>query len=92
MLFSIELPRILCQQILQNILLLSLDLGRQKGKFPQHLNLAPQSIAWLEEEIDAWIAARAAERSTGNSVDPVASAEQRKTENADLYIEREPAR
>jgi prophage regulatory protein len=43
----------------------------KEGKFPQHLNLAPQSIGWLEEEIDAWIAARAAERCKGNRVDPV---------------------
>ena len=35
----------------------------KEGKFPKHLNLAPQSIGWLEEEVDAWIAARAAERS-----------------------------
>jgi prophage regulatory protein len=33
------------------------------GKFPKHVNLAPQSIGWIEEEIDAWIEARAAERS-----------------------------
>ncbi|HWX29843.1 MAG TPA: AlpA family phage regulatory protein [Steroidobacteraceae bacterium] len=32
-------------------------------KFPKHVNLGPQSIGWLEEEIDAWIEARAAERS-----------------------------
>jgi prophage regulatory protein len=57
----------------------------KEGKFPKHLNLAPQSIGWLEEEIDAWIAARAAERSTAqtarNDVDRVASAEKRKAEN-----------
>jgi prophage regulatory protein len=45
------------------------------GKFPKHVNLAPQSIGWIEEEIDAWIEARAAERSekpaqtAGNEVD-----------------------
>ena len=45
------------------------------GKFPKHVNLAPQSIGWIEEEIDAWIEARAAERSekpaqiAGNVVD-----------------------
>jgi prophage regulatory protein len=32
-------------------------------KFPKHVNLGPQSIGWLEEEVDAWIAAKAAERS-----------------------------
>jgi prophage regulatory protein len=45
------------------------------AKFPKHVNLAPQSIGWIEEEIDAWIEARAAERSekpaqiAGNVVD-----------------------
>ena len=32
-------------------------------KFPKHVNLGPQSIGWLEAEVDAWIEARAAERS-----------------------------
>ncbi len=73
------------------------------GKFPKHVNLAPQSIGWIEEEIDAWIEARAAERSekpaqtAGNEVDrpqgsaaplhPIASAEKRKDENAKLWPE-----
>jgi prophage regulatory protein len=60
----------------------------KEGKFPKHLNLGPQSIGWLEDEIETWIAARAAERSAGNSVDPIASAEQRKTENAEMYPEK----
>lgn len=63
----------------------------KEGKFPKHLNLGPQSIGWLEEEIEAWIAARAAERSNGNSVDPIASAEQRKAKNAELYPEERGA-
>jgi prophage regulatory protein len=55
----------------------------KEGKFPKHLNLAPQTIGWLEEEIDAWVAARAAERSIAQTeVDPIASAEKRKAENA----------
>jgi prophage regulatory protein len=68
------------------------------GKFPKHVNLAPQSIGWIEEEIDAWIEARAAERSekpaqiAGNEVDPIASTEKRKAANAKLWPgEREPA-
>jgi prophage regulatory protein len=56
----------------------------KEGKFPKHFNLAPQSIGWLEDEILAWIAARAAERSTGNAVDIEQSAEARKAENAAL--------
>jgi prophage regulatory protein len=58
-------------------------------KFPKHVNLGPQSIGWLESEVDDWIAAKAAERSekpaqasTGNEVDPEQSAEERKAENA----------
>jgi prophage regulatory protein len=67
----------------------------KEGKFPKHLNLAPQSIGWLEEGIDAWIAARAAERSekpaqtAGNEADPIASAEQRKAENAERWPEEQ---
>jgi prophage regulatory protein len=57
----------------------------KEGKFPKHLNLAPQSIGWLEEEILAWIDERAAARSTSNATDPTASAEHRKAENAALY-------
>jgi prophage regulatory protein len=62
----------------------------KEGKFPKHLNLAPQSIGWLEEEIDAWIAARAAERSTAQTArnDPGASDEKRKAEDD---RRREPA-
>ena len=58
-------------------------------KFPKHVNLGPQSIGWLESEVDDWIAAKAAERSekpaqasTGNEVDPEQSAEERMAENA----------
>lgn len=32
------------------------------GRFPQPLKLTPKAIGWLEVEVDAWIAARAAER------------------------------
>ena len=63
-------------------------------KFPKHVNLGPQSIGWLESEVDDWIAAKAAERSekpgqasTGNEVDPEQSAEKRKSENAALFPE-----
>jgi prophage regulatory protein len=52
----------------------------KEGKFPKHINLAPQSIGWLEEEILAWIEERAAARSTGSTADPIASAEKRKAE------------
>ena len=73
-------------------------------KFPKHVNLGPQSIGWLEEEIDAWIEARAAERPSaprslssaqvpqGNAVYPEQSAEQRKADNAVICPEAEGAR
>lgn len=31
------------------------------GRFPYHFNVGPNTIAWLEEELDAWIDARVAE-------------------------------
>jgi prophage regulatory protein len=60
-------------------------------KFPKHVNLGPQSIGWLEEEIDAWIAAKAVERSTSNDADPAESAEERKAENAERWPEEQGA-
>jgi predicted DNA-binding transcriptional regulator AlpA len=33
------------------------------GTFPQHLDLGDARIGWIEEEIDEWIAKRAAQRS-----------------------------
>jgi prophage regulatory protein len=33
-----------------------------EGKFPKPVKLGPKSIAWLDEEVGAWIAARIAER------------------------------
>jgi prophage regulatory protein len=60
-------------------------------KFPKHVNLGPQSIGWLESEVDDWIAAKAAERSTSNDADPVESADERKAENAELYPEDQGA-
>jgi prophage regulatory protein len=32
------------------------------GKFPRRVKLSYRAVAWLEDEIEAWIAARAAER------------------------------
>lgn len=32
------------------------------GEFPRPLRLSPKRIAWPEDEIDAWLAARLAER------------------------------
>jgi len=32
----------------------------RKGRFPKPVKISPQRVAWLESEIDAWIAARSA--------------------------------
>jgi prophage regulatory protein len=32
------------------------------GKFPKHVQLGENRVAWLEEEFDAWVADRLAER------------------------------
>lgn len=29
-----------------------------KGEFPRPVHLGPRAVAWVEEEVDAWIAAR----------------------------------
>jgi prophage regulatory protein len=34
------------------------------NKFPRRIYLSPQKVAWFEDEILAWLQARAAERST----------------------------
>jgi prophage regulatory protein len=33
-----------------------------KGIFPRQVKLGPKSVGWIEDEIDAWIKARVAER------------------------------
>jgi prophage regulatory protein len=35
---------------------------RRRGDFPLPLKLGRRKLGWLEHEVDAWIAARAAER------------------------------
>lgn len=32
------------------------------GQFPRQLKLGPRAVGWLESEVNAWIAERAAER------------------------------
>lgn len=34
----------------------------QKGRFPKPVNITPRSVAWVDEEIDAWIRERVEER------------------------------
>jgi prophage regulatory protein len=35
-----------------------------EGKFPRRVRLSPFRIAWVEAEIQSWLAARAAERNS----------------------------
>jgi prophage regulatory protein len=39
-------------------------LGRleRRGEFPKRVRIGPNTVDWVAEEIDAWLAARAAER------------------------------
>jgi len=39
------------------------DLERRR-RFPARVRLGPNSVGWLEHEIDAWIAERAGQRAT----------------------------
>jgi len=41
---------------------------REKARtFPQHIDLGEGRIAWIEEEIDAWLAERAALRASARN-------------------------
>jgi prophage regulatory protein len=44
-------------------------LGRleRRNQFPKRVRLGPNSIAWREDEIEAWLAARVAERDQGEA-------------------------
>lgn len=37
------------------------------GLFPRHLKIGQRASAWLEDEIAAWLVARAAARTAGDS-------------------------
>jgi prophage regulatory protein len=39
-----------------------IDRLEKAGEFPKRINLGPNSVAWLEHEVEAWIEARVAER------------------------------
>jgi prophage regulatory protein len=39
----------------------------RNGKFPKRVRLGANSVGWVEEEVDAWLAERAAERGAGRS-------------------------
>ena len=40
------------------------------GKFPKRVRLGANSVGWVEEEIDAWLAERAAERAVDQVTSP----------------------
>jgi prophage regulatory protein len=40
----------------------TIDLKEARGEFPKRVRLGSRAIGWIEEEIDKWIAERAAER------------------------------
>jgi prophage regulatory protein len=40
----------------------TIDREEAAGRFPRRIQLAPRAIGWLENEVDEWIAGRAAER------------------------------
>jgi prophage regulatory protein len=43
-------------------------LKEARGEFPKRVRLGPRAIGWIEEEIDKWIAERAAERAAEHEV------------------------
>lgn len=42
----------------------------QRGEFPKPVKLGPNSVAWLEHELDQWILDRAAERDQQSADSP----------------------
>lgn len=40
------------------------DRLEKAGQFPRRIKLGANSVAWIEEEVDAWLAEKAAERET----------------------------
>ncbi|MBW1899611.1 MAG: AlpA family transcriptional regulator [Deltaproteobacteria bacterium] len=40
----------------------------QEGKFPKPVNLGPRAVGWLENEIEAWLAALIKNRNNGNDM------------------------
>lgn len=44
-----------------------LDREERAGRFPQRVHLGPNSVGWVEDEVDEWLEKRAAERKTTNA-------------------------
>ena len=51
-------------QVIGQVRLSAMTIWRHEkaGTFPRRVRLGPNSVAWVAEEIEAWCAARAAER------------------------------
>jgi prophage regulatory protein len=45
--------------------------GGQQGTFPKPVKSSPGCVAWLEDEVDAWIASRVAARDSTDRENPV---------------------
>lgn len=46
---------------------MTIDRHEKAGKFPRRVRLGEATIAWSEDEIDAWIAARIEDRAAQNA-------------------------
>ena len=44
-----------------------IDRLEKAGKFPQRIKLGDNAVGWFESEIDAWVEAKAAQRSVPTS-------------------------
>jgi prophage regulatory protein len=44
-----------------------LDREERAGRFPQRVHLGPNSVGWVEAEIDEWLEQRAAQRKSINA-------------------------
>jgi prophage regulatory protein len=41
-----------------------------EGTFPRSVRLGPKAVGWVQSEIEAWVAARVAERDQGTALTP----------------------
>jgi prophage regulatory protein len=51
---------ITAQDLVKRIPYSLVQIGRleAKGEFPQRVRLGPQRVAWIEEEVESWLAGR----------------------------------
>jgi predicted DNA-binding transcriptional regulator AlpA len=53
----LRLPQVMQQTALKKTKLYELQ---KEGSFPMRIQITPNSVGWLEEEVNAWIAGRVA--------------------------------